>query len=959
VLLVKSILLSIILLISFDVFAKSKREQLLDIVNEELQEITRLNKQTRSSRPTLLLRMAEVLLEKARIVKEGENEKFINLTSKQRSKLNRKKFFKESNKYFIQAQKTCFFILKRFPKFRNRGDVYYILAYNAKEFSDFDSAKKYFSLAVKSSSKKSYTRKKSLVALAEFYYNQQDYVKAIPMYEKALQSTKSRWYTKDLFNLSWCYFRVGKKQKAIKSMQKAYKLSGSKKYIDMRYAVERDLAYFYTAAGKVKAAIRFYKKIGGNIANNLVKVGRHLINQGKFTPAEAALVEAMKYKPSDRLRIDAYFSLLTLYDKYGKTGKHLSICKKLVKDFESKKLREDEVKDLQYHLKKYSAVLQKQVAGDTYKSVKKTRRAKANQSVAYFQLLAKVDPVKSHEHLYFAGETYFAIGSYGLALDKYAESREIALKRKNKKYHKLSVEGMLACFSHPKAIGRKRSNTYFPIVTDDFIKLNPKNKETDKLIQRLFSYYLEKKNILKAEAQLNRYVAFFPKKYKIQEAMLARVMDFYKAKKDKEGIKKWVKAINQGKIRVSKKYAARLKYLLLAMQFENVEKFNTKGEKKGALQGYVEIYKSAESTTDAKKNAAYNISVLFHELGNLDMMHGWLKRAVSMMNHREILKFSSSFLVMISDLNNQGRFKEAHHLYSSSFEKICKKKSKTKSILFQNAITIELIEPEIGLRTTEQLLKNFKDCRISSKVQKKLLGEIIDYLYERDTTKELELIYEKYRTKSSYLQMVARLASEIARIKERLGDSRTNEFYLAAKSYYKKIKKKGLKPDFRILSILSNHELNKIENRMRGFADFTFSFPRNKFANTMTNKFKEVAGFKKSLENLYEYGVGDTIVSGNKLLLGAYDQFIAKIKVFTPKGFSEANLKLFQKEMETVVKTLQGDKDKIVQSSVSLIQSQRVLSRSNADFLVNPELKDFIVTPRLDTVIMDRFGRQR
>lgn len=955
----KSFLLSILLIISFDVFAKSKREQLLDIVNEELQEITRLNKQTRSSRPTLLLRMAEVLLEKARIVKEGENEKFINLSAKQRSNPDRKKFFKESNKYFIQAQKTCFFILKRFPKFRGRGDVYYILAYNAKEFSDFDSAKKYFSLAVKTSGKKSYTRKKSLVALAEFYYNQQEYEKAIPMYEKALKSTKSRWYTKDLFNLSWCYFRVGKKKSAITSMQKAYKLSGNKKYIDMRYAVERDLAYFYTAAGKVKDAIRFYKKIGGNIANNLVKVGRHLINQGKFTPAEAALVEAMKYKPSDRLRIDAYFSLLTLYDKYGKTSKHLGICEKLVTDFKQKRLREDEVKDLLYHLKKYSAVLQKQVAGDTYKTVKKTRRRKAIQSVAYFRLLAEVDSKKSQEHLYFAGETFFAVADYGQALEEYAKSREIALSRRDKKYHKLSVEGMLACFSHPKAIGKKRSNKYFPIVTDDFIKLNPKNKETDKLIQRLFSYYLDNKDITKAEVQLNRYVALFPKKYKIQEAMLARVMDYYKAKKDKDGIKKWLGAINKGQIRVSKKYAARLKYLLLAMQFENVEKFNTKGEKKGALQGYVEIYKSSESTVDAKKNAAYNIAVLFHELGNIELMQGWLKRAVTMMNPTEILKFSSSFLVMISDLNNQGRFKEAHHLYRSSFDKICKKKSKTKSVLFQNAITIELIEPEIGLRSTAQLLDDFNKCRISSKVQKKLLGEIVDYLNERDTTKDLEMIYEKYRTKSSYLEMVARLASEIARIKERLGDARANKFYAAANIYYNKLKKKGLKADYRVLSILSNNELAKVENRMRGFSDFNFSFPRNKFANTMTNKFKEVADFKKSLETLYDFGVGDTIVSGNKLLLQVYDHFIAKIKGFAPKGFSAENLKLFRKEMESVVKTLEGDKTMIVQSSVSLIQNQRVLSKSNADFLIDPTIKDYIATPRLRTVIMDRFGRQR
>lgn len=957
-LLVKYLLISFALLFSLNSFAKSKREQLLGIVNEELKEITRLNKQTRSSRPNLLLRMAEILLEKARIIKDGENEKFLELSNKQRASLDRKAFFKESNKNFIQAQKTCFFILKRFPNFSKKGDVYYILAYNAKEFSDYDSARKYFALSVKSSKKNSYTRKKALVALAEFYYNQQEYAKAIPMYEKALKNSKSRWYTKDLFNLSWCYFRVGDKNKAVRSMQRAYKLSSDKNYIDMRYAIERDLAYFYTASGRVQEAISFYKKIGGNIANNLVKVGRHLLNQGKFTPAEGALVEALKYNPEKRLQVDAYFSLLTLYDKYGKTSKHLKISEKLVEEFKQKNLNEDDLKDLTYHLKKYSAVLQKQVAGDTYKGVSKTRKIKADQSVRYFTLLAEVEPQKSYEHFYFAGETYFAIGNFGVALDHYASSREQSIANKIKKYHKLSVEGMLACFGHPKKIGRVRAEKYFPIVTNDFIELNPGNKKTGKLIQRLFTYYLDKKNIEKAEEQLMRYVKMFPKEYKIHEAMLARVMDHYKKEKDKEGIKKWVRAINKGQVRVSKKYAASLKYMLLAMQFENVEKYNTKGEKKGALQGYIEIFKSAESTPDAKKNAAYNIAVLFHELGNVDLMHGWLKKAVGMMSAREIAKFSSSFLVMISDLNNQGRFKEAHHLYNTSFEKVCERKSKSKSVLFQNAITIELIEPEIQLRSTRVLIDNFKRCKISSKVQEKLLNEFIDYLYDKDTTSDLEYIYNNYHNDKSYYGMSARLASEIARIKDRLGDPNMQEYLESAQRLYEKATRAKQKVDYRVLEILSNFELQKLKKRIIGFGDFRFTFPRDVFAKTMTSKFQQVAEFKKSLDGLYSFGVGDTIVRGNKALLAVYDEFIVKIKSFKPDGFSKENLKLFQGEMANVIKTLDADKNKIINSSVALIKSQRVLSTANPDFLIPDDIRDLVAVPELRAVIMDRYGRQ-
>ena len=395
------------------------------------------------------------------------------------------------------------------------------------------------------------------------------------------------------------------------------------------------------------------------------------------------------------------------------------------------------------------------------------------------------------------------------------------------------------------------------------------------------------------------------------------------------------------------------------MQFENVEKFNTKGEKKDALQGYIEIYKSDESTIDAKKNAAYNISVLFHELGNMELMFGWLNRAVSMMNPSEILKFSSSFLVMISDLNNQGRFKKAHRLYSSAFEKMCTKKNKLKNAFLQNSITIELMDSNVSLRKPKTLINDLMRCRISSKVKIKLLEEVVDYYIDKNLIENLELIYENYRTDSTLLVLKSRLAGEIAFLKNKSGDAKANEYFLAAKAYYRKLVKKKIKPDYRVLFLISNHELAKIQKRIAGFSDFNFSFPRNKFANLMTRKFKEIARFKKSIENLYDYGVGDTIIAGNKLLLEAYKQFIKKINEFSPKGFSQENLKLFRKEMQSVVRTLEGDKNTIFESSVSLIKKQRILSRSNQDFLIDPSIKEYVATPMLRTVIMDRFGRQQ
>ncbi len=61
---------------SFSAVANDRRNKILNIIDEEYKEIQRLSKQTGSKNPDLLLRMAELLLEKARHYKDEENLKF-------------------------------------------------------------------------------------------------------------------------------------------------------------------------------------------------------------------------------------------------------------------------------------------------------------------------------------------------------------------------------------------------------------------------------------------------------------------------------------------------------------------------------------------------------------------------------------------------------------------------------------------------------------------------------------------------------------------------------------------------------------------------------------------------------------------------------------------------------------------------------------------------------------------
>ena len=78
------------------------------------------------------------------LIKEDENIRYLELSPEQRRRSSKANYFKTSTSYFKQAQKTCLYTLKRFKNFKGRGIVYYILAFNAKEFRQIDNAKKYF-----------------------------------------------------------------------------------------------------------------------------------------------------------------------------------------------------------------------------------------------------------------------------------------------------------------------------------------------------------------------------------------------------------------------------------------------------------------------------------------------------------------------------------------------------------------------------------------------------------------------------------------------------------------------------------------------------------------------------------------------------------------------------------------------------------------------------------------------
>ncbi|MEX1099060.1 MAG: hypothetical protein WEB87_01460, partial [Bacteriovoracaceae bacterium] len=403
---------------------------------------------------------------------------------------------------------------------------------------------------------------------------------------------------------AWCYYRADRPRLAINKMKEVFKASSSTKFVDMRGQVERDIGLFFATSGRIEEGIAFYKKIGINFTDQLLRVAMTLKSQGKFTEADKVLNYALKYEKNVKKHPEIYIEKLGLYDQFGKEGKHIAASKQLFSLYRKGYLSSNQVKSFSYQSQKQAAKLQKQVASKTYKRLKKTRNRKASYAMDYFEILTHIDGQKAHEHQFHKAETAYANDDYAKAIVFYNEAFSMARKKNDRKILVNSIEGMLSTLGKRNLSPKIKEQFYVPVY-EKYLSEWPNGKRSKSIYQKLFRVYLDKKDYPNAKKTLDRYAKVNPKDWKTQEAMIANMMEVSRKAKDYNAIRAWIKDIEANRYAVSAGYKTKLQELLTNIQIEGVQNSLAKGDKSVALRGYHKILKDPHSTKKSKINAKY------------------------------------------------------------------------------------------------------------------------------------------------------------------------------------------------------------------------------------------------------------------------------------------------------------------------------------------------------------------
>ena len=942
---------------SFALSLDERRQKIIEIIDEELSEISRLSNDVKGQNPNYLLRMAELNLEKARLWREKENSEYLSLSNKERARVSKAKYFQKSSRYFNQANSICITITKRFPRYRNINDVYYILGYNAKESGKDRVAQKYLAKATSGRSANKQTQIKSKISLAEIYYNQKNYKRAIPLYESALRQFKDKWYTKDSFNLAWCYFRVNRYSSAISKMEEVFRLSSSSKYIDMRSQVERDIGYFYATAGKIDDGIKFYKKIGINFTDQLLRIATALKDEGKFTESEKVLGYAIKYEKREEKKAEIYLDLLALYDQFGKERSHINTSERVYSLYKKDRLTSNQTKSFIFQMKKRSAILQKQVASKAYRKLGKQRQLKANRAIRYFELLSAVDKSNKVEYLFLRAETAYADREYSKAIGFYNQAYDEAKKEKNSKILNNSLEGMLACLGQ-RSMNAATKEAYYAKTYENYLSVYPNGNKSKVIYPKLFNVYMAKNDDKKAKSVIDRYAKQYPKDYKTQEAMIAPLMEKARKKKDYKTIRSWIDDIDQGKYAVSSKYKRKLQELMTSIQIEGVQQQLSKGQKKEALVGYHKILEDPYATKRSKINAKYNLSALYYELGNTAEAYNWSVSALQEMSDKDAVKFSDSFLTIAGFLFTKLEFKASADLSKRIVAKLCNRRTRRKSVAFKNTVFLYLSEGD--LKATEEVINLGQRCRVPSKYLLDAQFEVIDELLARKS-------WTEYENKVSGMQGDQKAQGRLVYhfyVLEKVHSNYNNE---AKKKFYFNLKWQAYKNANRMkqeiplegLDVISDDLLKEMLAVRSEIDSVKLTFPDTVYNNLLKQKLQKLEVLTQKAKTVQGIGSGRGIIGAYKILYEAYSSVAAEVKNFTPAGKSETFVASFKNAMKGVYVPLEQNAANYRREGWQSIEDNQILSDFN--FLLVPNKPSGLAiryTYPPKAVVMDRGGKR-
>lgn len=315
--------------------ADPRKSEYNRLVDEEIKKLYKLSRQYKRSRSRgeIWLRLGERYVEKAQIIDfklQDNYDQKLKAYNEGKTKVKpRPPSRREVRDYHKRAIRLYEWFVRDFPKDKKVPQALYFLGYNNFEIGNLAKGEKYYLQLTRRFPKSVYVSE-SHFALGEYYFEKEQWKKALPEYMKVVQ-LRGRLYTFALYKAGWCHFRLGNYKTALATLVKVIKVSrggadettqveGTRAVDKLRLAKEAigDFVSFYEQTGRYKQAYDDFYEISRNEDRTL-----QMIDQLAYRYSYSGNLEASTY---------LFKQLIALHPEKPKAAKYQY---QIVQDFNS------------------------------------------------------------------------------------------------------------------------------------------------------------------------------------------------------------------------------------------------------------------------------------------------------------------------------------------------------------------------------------------------------------------------------------------------------------------------------------------------------------------------------------------------------------------------------------------------------------------------------------------------
>ncbi len=788
------------------------------ITDEEIKQLYKLTKKYRKSktRGEIWLRLAEAYVDKARAIElrlQFDYDRRLSLYQKGKLKRIPKLNLKPSYVYNKKSIELYHWFLKDFPKDSKIDQALFFLGYNEFELGNIKKGLTYYRQLLKNHSRSRFVGE-SYFAIAEYYFENENWGKALGNYLAVSKRKKSKLYSFSLYKAGWCYFKLGQAKKGLKYLEKVVRVGRKNKRLNRRGIrlideSRSNMVLFFSEAGNHKNARRYFSKHWSSkeVDQLLERLAYLYVDMGKKTAARYVFTELISKNPSSAKSYDYQYQIVTMYS----TKDALPVFRRELFDWvrrfgpDSRWTRQNKNKNPELVEKSLSLV---ETTLRTYTlqnhQTAQNSRGKDSQKFASDGYKAYFKSFKSTKHSgdmhFYYGELLYDMGRYKSAAEHYLWVAEN--DPKSKYYEKSTLNAILSMEKDlpseekiKKIVGTSsvpialdRNTKLFERVVFKYFKAMPKSKNIVAVKYKLANLYHAYNHVDKALELYDEIVKKHPNS-KYAENSGHIILDTYNTKKDFVGLHTAAMGMLKIPTLSKTKFGNQVRAILEKTGFKQARELERGKNYVKSAEGYA-VFAKKHKSSDLKTSAYYNAAINYSRAGKVLPAIENYKMVISVARKKDIdLKRKS--IVFLAELYDRiGQFSNAADLYERSAADV--KNAKKRAGFYYNAGIVRM-----GMRRYKSAIRNFENYYALEKSSQRAeaLYLIATIWSKRRNVKKATSYYLRYfESNPSSAEGVMETAYKLAHLYEKRNyKTKSKEWYTKTIRIQKNLAKSGKK----------------------------------------------------------------------------------------------------------------------------------------------------------------------